>query len=164
MSKVIFWVCCFSIASRVIWHIAWRYYFESYLITFFISYYDSFANLSVPNYFSIFSFIPWTNFRISRSASKETARRAFSRAPSVDKSAPVDWNFTCIPVRIVSPKEWIHLSFFPERTAPLILTQSFWFFQARVNLNAPWWESTKVWIAIPVQLFAYFQSVTLQNK
>lgn len=35
MSKVIFWVCCFSIASRVIWHIAWRYYFVSYLITFF---------------------------------------------------------------------------------------------------------------------------------
>lgn len=118
----------------------------------------------MPNYFSIFSFIPWINFRISRSGSKETARGAFSRARSVDKSGPVDWNFTCIPVRIVSPKEWIHLSFFPERTAPLILTQSFWFFQARVNLNAPWWESTKVWIAIPVQLFAYFQSVTLQNK
>lgn len=133
MSKVIFWVCCFSIASRVIWHIAWRYYFVSYLITFFISYHDSFANLSVPYYFSIFSFIPWINFRISRSASKETARGAFSRVRSVDKSACADWNFTCIPVRIVSRKEWIHLSFFPKWTAPLMLTQSFWIFQARVN-------------------------------
>lgn len=77
MSKVIFWVCCFSIASRVIWHIAWRYYFVSCLITFFISYHDSFANLSVPYYFSIFSFIPWINFRISRVHQKRLLEEPF---------------------------------------------------------------------------------------